>query len=71
MSNFTFLNYNLAALIHEPTFRENLEPCLFPKILTIQKIGNLAVHSDKPISSSDALHTLKELFQTCATRYQS
>ena len=37
---------NLAALIHEPTFRENLEPCLFPKILTIQKIGNLAVHSD-------------------------
>jgi len=53
---------NLAALIHEPTFRENLEPCLFPKILTIQKVGNQAVHSDKPISSSDSLHTLKELF---------
>ncbi len=53
---------NLAALIHEPTFRENLEPCLFPKILTIQKIGNLAVHSDKSISTSDSLHTLKELF---------
>ncbi|MDZ4184656.1 MAG: DEAD/DEAH box helicase family protein [Desulfuromonadales bacterium] len=53
---------NLAALIHEPTFRDNLEPCLFPKILTIQKIGNLAVHSDKAISSNDALHTIKELF---------
>lgn len=53
---------NLAALIHEPSFRDNLEPCLFPKILTIQKIGNLAVHSDKPISSGDALHVLKELF---------
>ena len=53
---------NLAALIHESTFRENLEPCLFPKILTIQKIGNLAVHGNKPISSSDSLHTLKELF---------
>ncbi len=53
---------NLAALIHEPTFRDNLEPCLFPKILTIQKIGNLAVHSDKPISNSDALHVIKELF---------
>jgi len=53
---------NLAALIHEPSFRDNLEPCLFPKILTIQKIGNLAVHSDKPISSSDSLHALKELF---------
>jgi type I restriction enzyme R subunit len=48
---------DLAALIHEPTFRENLAPCLFPKILTIQKIDNLAVHSDKPISNSDALHT--------------
>jgi type I restriction enzyme R subunit len=48
---------NLAALIHEPTFRENLEPCLFPKILTIQKIVNLAVHSDKPISNSDSLQT--------------
>ena len=53
---------NLAALIHEPTFRDNLEPCLFPKILTIQKIGNLAVHSDKPINSNDALHIIKELF---------
>ena len=53
---------NLAALIHEPSFRDNLEPCLFPKILTIQKVGNLAVHSDKPISSGDALHVLKELF---------
>ena len=52
----------LATLIHEPTFRENLEPCLFPKIFTVQKIGNLAVHSDKSISSSDSLHTLKELF---------
>ena len=65
-ANDSYLNKpyadNLAALIHEPTFRDNLEPCLFPKILTIQKIGNLAVHSDKPISSGDALHVLKELF---------
>ncbi len=53
---------NLAALIHEPTFRENLEPCLFPKILTIQKIGSLVVRSDKPISSSDSIHNLRETF---------
>jgi len=52
---------NLAALIHEPTFRENLEPCLFPKILTIQKIGNLAVHSDKQISNSYSIRALKEM----------
>jgi type I restriction enzyme, R subunit len=31
---------NLAALILEPTFRENLGHCLFPKILTIQKIDS-------------------------------
>jgi len=46
---------NLAALINEPTFRENLEPCLFPKILTIQKIGNLAVHSEKPFTDISEL----------------
>ena len=34
----------------------------FRKILTIRKIGNLAVLRDKPITTSDFLHTLKEIF---------
>jgi type I restriction enzyme R subunit len=53
---------NLGALIHEQTFKDNLSPNLFPKILTIQKVGNLAVHSEKQISDYDSLHVVKELF---------
>src|SRR6476619_1487311 len=53
---------NLGALIHEQTFKDNLSPNLFPKLLTIQKVGNLAVHSKKQISDYDSLHIVKELF---------
>ncbi len=53
---------NLAALIHEPTFKENLKPELFPKIRTIHKMGNSAVHKPNPINEGDALHLVEELF---------
>ena len=33
----------LGALIHEQTFKDNLTPELFPKLHTIQKLGNVAV----------------------------
>ena len=42
---------NLAALIHEPTFRDNLEHCLFPKILTIHQKNRL-----DPIVYYDNIH---------------
>src|SRR5438309_2297355 len=41
---------NLSALIYEPTFRENLTQDLFLKVKTIKEIGNLAVHSRKPMT---------------------
>lgn len=44
---------NLAALIHEQTFKDNLPPGLFDKIRLIHKFGNLAVHSDKPVTQYD------------------
>jgi type I restriction enzyme R subunit len=53
---------NLSALIYEPTFRENLTNDLFLKVKTIKEIGNLAVHSRKPITERDALRATKELF---------
>lgn len=53
---------NLNALIHEKTFRENLEPALYPKIRIVQKIGNLAAHESKQLNSNDALHSTQELF---------
>ncbi len=53
---------SLSALIHEQTFKDNLKPGLFPKIRTIHKIGNIAVHQSTPIKDKDALHLVKELF---------
>ncbi len=53
---------NLGALIHEQTFQDNLSPSLFPKLRTIQKMGNIAVHRSAPISTSDSLHLIEELF---------
>ncbi len=63
--NDSYLKYpyadHLSALLHEQTFQENLTPGLFPKLRTIQKVGNLAVHSERKIASSEAVHVLKEL----------
>lgn len=50
---------NLAALIHEPTFKDTLAPGLFPHVKLIHKLGNLAVHSDTPINSQDALNVTR------------
>lgn len=52
---------NLAALIHEPSFKNNLGVGLFAKIKAIQHTGNNAVHSDSLITQQDALQILKEL----------
>ena len=53
---------NLSALIHEPRFRGNIGSDLFLKVRTIKDVGNLAVHSHKPIKQSDAMQATKELF---------
>ena len=52
---------NLAALIHEPTFRSILPPMLFKNAVLIQKLGNQAVHSEIAINSTDALHIARAL----------
>src|SRR5215475_3412661 len=53
---------NLSALIYEPTFKQNLTPDIFLKVRAVKDIGNLAVHSRKPVSRLDALRATKELF---------
>ena len=52
---------NLAALIHDPKFREILPTSLFQNVRLIHKLGNLAVHSDTSINSTDALHSARML----------
>ena len=50
---------NLAALIHEPTFKDTVAPSLFNQIKLIQKLGNLAVHSNTPINATDGLQVTR------------
>ncbi len=53
---------NLSALIYEPTFKQNLSPGIFLKVRAVKEIGNLAVHSRKPVNHQDAVRATKELF---------
>src|SRR5207244_12257374 len=54
---------NLSALIHEPTFRNAVGPAVFAKVKVIKDLGNLAVHSHKPLRQFDAIMATRELFQ--------
>ena len=54
---------NLQSLIHEPTFRFALDRQTWSKLLFIVKLGNISVHTEKSVSSSDALLSLEGLFE--------
>ncbi|MEO6034808.1 MAG: DEAD/DEAH box helicase family protein, partial [Verrucomicrobiota bacterium] len=53
---------HLSALIHEPTFRTAVGAVVFAKVRLIKELGNLAVHSHKPIRQFDAITVTRELF---------
>ena len=48
-------NKNLAAMIHEPTFKRNVKQGLFQDIRYVHRLGNLAVHEDQVISSQEGM----------------
>jgi type I restriction enzyme R subunit len=54
---------NLQALIHEPSFKFAMGNQTWSKLPYIIKLGNLAVHTDKAVSSSDAILSLSSLFE--------
>ncbi|HET6569064.1 MAG TPA: DEAD/DEAH box helicase family protein [Rhodothermales bacterium] len=54
---------NLSALVHEPTFKRVAGPAVFTKARLIIRLGNQAVHSDRPVRQEDALASVRELFQ--------
>jgi type I restriction enzyme R subunit len=56
---------HLSALLHEPTFRKCVGDAIFAKTRVIKELGNLAVHSHKPIRQFDALAATRELFHVC------
>lgn len=53
---------NLAAMIHEPSFKRRLRPGLLNKIQLIKRNGNHAVHRSKAVSVETALSSVEELF---------
>ena len=56
---------NISSLIHEYSFRNILEPSLFPMIKYIIKLGNVAVHTNNIIKRDDAVLSLRNLFEFC------
>lgn len=54
---------NLQSLIHEPTFRFAVDYNTWGKLLLIVRLGNLAVHTERNISPSDAISALRGLFE--------
>jgi type I restriction enzyme, R subunit len=56
---------NIAALLHEPSFRRAAGEAVFAKAKYINTLRNRAVHEEKTISSGDAAGAVKELFHVC------
>lgn len=53
----------LGALIHEQTFKDNLNPpSLFQKVRAIHELGNMAVHQSTPITERKSVYIIEELF---------
>lgn len=55
----------LGAMINERSFKENLDPGLMPKLVTIQQLGNIAVHRRQAIGDDYSQQSVKELFHFC------
>lgn len=56
---------NLSAFIHEPSFKQVVGDSLFTKARLIKDLGNLAVHSNRKMLTSDAINATRELFHFC------
>jgi type I restriction enzyme R subunit len=56
---------NIAALLHEPSFRRAAGEAVFAKAKYINSLRNRAVHEEKKTSPGDAMGAVKELFHVC------
>lgn len=56
---------NISSLIHESSFRNIIEPRLFPLLKYTIKLGNEAVHTNHMISRDEAVLSLRDLFEFC------
>jgi type I restriction enzyme R subunit len=56
---------NIAALLHEPSFKQAAGEAVFAKAKYINSLRNRAVHEEKLVSDGDARGAVKELFHVC------
>ncbi len=56
---------SLSALIYEPTFRNLIGSALLTKAIIVKNLGNIAVHRQTPVSETDAIAAVRELFHFC------
>jgi len=56
---------NIAALLHEPSFRKAAGEAVFAKAKYINSLRNRAVHEERKTSPGDAAGAVKELFHVC------
>lgn len=62
---------SLSSLIHEPTLRNIFDSALFPKMNLIKKLGNIAAHDIKKLTTQDAIHSTMELFHVMYYFYRT
>jgi type I restriction enzyme R subunit len=56
---------NIAALLHEPSFKRLAGEAVFTKARYINSLRNRAVHEERKVSPGDAVGAVKELFHFC------
>lgn len=54
---------NLSSLLHERSFSETVDERIWHKIIGINKLGNLSVHTERKVTSADAILALRNLFE--------
>lgn len=56
---------NISSLIHETSFRNIINPELFPLLKYTIRLGNRAVHTNSAIKRDDAILSLRNLYEFC------
>ena len=53
---------NLSSLLHEQSFRECVDERVWRRLIGINKLGNLSVHTERRVAAEDAILSLRSLF---------
>ena len=53
---------NLASLLHEYSFKQCLDERVWRPLLGVNKLGNLSVHTERKVTPTDAILSLRSLF---------